>query len=117
MISFVNAQSSVKIRLACSKTLFLTILSSNIVTHFNGYIEGDKCFYFYKSGCSKCSSEIKLITKYDKDTIQKDQIHYTKQYQTFYTKIKNDLLNFRGIKNEHHQDFQYKMVSIQFFLK
>ena len=38
MISFVNIQASVKFRLACSKTLLLTISSSNIVTHSNGYI-------------------------------------------------------------------------------
>ena len=47
MISFVNAQGSVKIRLACSKALLLTISSSNIVTHSNGYIKGDKYFFFY----------------------------------------------------------------------
>ena len=44
MIPIVNAQGSVKIRLACSKALLLTISSSNIVTHFNGYIKGGKCF-------------------------------------------------------------------------
>ena len=46
MISFVNAQSLVKIRLVCSKVLLLTISSSNIVTHSNGYIKGDKYFFF-----------------------------------------------------------------------
>ena len=45
MISFVNAQGSVKIRLACSKALLLTISSSNIVTNSNGYIKGDKYFF------------------------------------------------------------------------
>ena len=39
------------------------------------------------------------------DTIQKD-------YQTFYRKIKCNLLNFRGVQNGYHQDFQYLMVSI-----
>ena len=48
MISFVNTQGSVKIRLACLKALLLTISSSNIVTHSNGYIKGDKYFFFYK---------------------------------------------------------------------
>ena len=48
MISFVNAQGSVKIRLTCSKALFLTISSSNIVTRSNAYINGDKYFLFYK---------------------------------------------------------------------
>ena len=42
------------------------------------------------------------------DTIQKD-------YQTFYRHIKCDLLNFRGVQNEYHQDFPYLMVSIHFF--
>ena len=50
MISFVNTQGSVKIRLACSKALLLTISSSNIVTHSNGYIKGDKYFFFIKVG-------------------------------------------------------------------
>ena len=34
-----------------------------------------------------------------RDTIQKDHIYHTKQYQTFYRKIKCDLLNFRGVTN------------------
>ena len=63
MISFVNAQGSVKTRLASSKALLLTISSLNIVTHSNGYIKGDKYFFFYKSRCSKCSPETKLFTK------------------------------------------------------
>ena len=42
----VNVQGSVKIRLACSKALLITISSSNIVTHSNGYIKGDKYFFF-----------------------------------------------------------------------
>ena len=57
IISFVNVPGSVKIRLACSKALLLTISSSNIVTHSNGYIKGDKYFFFYKRRCGKCSSE------------------------------------------------------------
>ena len=63
MISFVNTQGSVKIRLACSKAFSLIISSSNIVTHSNGYIKGDKYFLFYKSRCSKYSPETKLFTK------------------------------------------------------
>ena len=46
MISFANAQGSVKIRLACSKALLLNISSSNIVTHSKGYKKGDKYFFF-----------------------------------------------------------------------
>ena len=42
------------------------------------------------------------------DTIQKD-------YQTFYGKIKCNLLNFRGLQIGYHQDFQYLMVSIPYF--
>ena len=63
MISFVDATGSVKIRLARSKTLLLTISSSNNVTHSNGYIKGGKYFLFYKSRCDKCSPETKLFTK------------------------------------------------------
>ena len=50
MISFVNAQGSVKIRLACSKALLLTISSSNIVTHSNGCMKSDKNFFLIKVG-------------------------------------------------------------------
>ena len=63
MISLVNAQGSVKIGLTNSKALLLTISSSNIVTHSNGYIKGDKYFFFYKSRYSKCSPETKLFIK------------------------------------------------------
>ena len=52
-----------------------------------------------------------------RDTIQKDHIDHTKQYQTFYTKIKRDVLNFRLVKNGYHQDFQCLIVSIHRFLK
>ena len=54
---------SVKMKLACSKALLLTILFSNVVTHSNGYIKGDKYFFFYKSRCSKCSPDTKLYTR------------------------------------------------------
>ena len=63
MISFVDAQDSVKIRLACSKDLLLTILSSNIVILSNGYIKSDKYFFFYKSRCGKCSPKNNLFIK------------------------------------------------------
>ena len=99
MISFVNAKGSVKIRLVCSIALLLTISYSNTVTRSNGYITGDKYFFFYKSRCGKCSPETKLLTKLSRDTVQKDHIYHTKQYQTFYRKIKCDLLNFKGVKN------------------
>ena len=46
-MSFVNAQGSVKIRLVCSKALLLTMSSSNIVTHSNGYRKGDKYLFTY----------------------------------------------------------------------
>ena len=73
VISSVNAQGSVKIRLACLKGLLLTTSSSNIITHFRGYIKGEKHFFFYK----KCSPENKLFTKSSRDTIQKDYIYHT----------------------------------------
>ena len=46
MISFANAQGSVKIRLTCSKALLLTISSSNVLAHSNSYVKGDKYFFF-----------------------------------------------------------------------
>ena len=64
--------------------------------------------------CGKCSPETIYKVEWI-HTIQKDQIYQTKQYQTFYRKIKCDLLNFRGVKNGYHQDFQYLMFSINFF--
>ena len=48
MISFVNVHCSVRIRSACSKAMLLTVSSSNIVAHSNGYIKGDKYFFFKK---------------------------------------------------------------------
>ena len=100
-----------KVQISMFKSLLLTISSSNIVTHSNGYIKGDKYFCFYKSRCGKCSPETKLFPKESRDTLQKDHIYHTKQYQTFYRKIKCDLLNFLGVKNWYYQDFQYLMVS------
>ena len=88
-----------------------------MVTHSNGYIKDDKYYFFYKSRYGKYSTEIKLIIKYSRDTIQKDHIYDTKQYQTYYGKIKCDLSSFRGVKNGYHQDFQYLIVSIHFFIK
>ena len=49
--------------------------------------------------------------------MQKVQIYHTNQYQTFYRKIKSELLNFRGVQSEYPQDFQYFMVSIRFLHK
>ena len=49
-ISFANAHGSVKIRLAYPKALLLTISSSNIVTHSNGYIKVDNIYFFIKVG-------------------------------------------------------------------
>ena len=43
-----------------------------------------------------------------------NHIYHTKQNQTFYRNIKYDLLNFRGVNNGYHRDFQYLMVSVLF---
>ena len=67
MISFANAQGSVKIRLACSKALLLTISSSNIVTHSNGYIENDKYFFYIKVG----AENVLLKLKYKKNNTER----------------------------------------------
>ena len=47
--------------------------------------------------------------------MQEDHIYHTKQYQTFYRKIKCDLLNFRGVKTGYHQVFQYLIDPFYFF--
>ena len=39
------------------------ISSSNIITHSNGYIKGEKYFFFYKKRCGKCFLETELFTK------------------------------------------------------
>ena len=52
-----------------------------------------------------------------RDIIQKDHIYHTKQYQTFYRKIKCDLSNFRGVKNGYHQDFHYWWFLLVFYIK
>ena len=59
MISFANAQGSLKIRLVCSIVLLLIISSSNIVTHSNGYIKGNKYFFFMRG--SKWVYTIKIF--------------------------------------------------------
>ena len=77
MISFANAQGSVKIRLACSKALLSTISSSNIFTHSNSYIDGNKHFFFYRNRFWQIISGNYLQSR---DIIQKDHIYHTKQH-------------------------------------
>ena len=85
-----------KIRVACSKALLLTISSSNIVTRSNGYINGDKYFLFYKVSAAN------LLLELSRGTIQKDHIYHTKQSQTIFRKINCSLLSFRRVKNGYH---------------
>ena len=69
MISFANAQGSVKIRLACSKVLLLiNLFDCRLLNTFKNkfwwrqyLIKGDKYFFFYKRRCYKCSLENKLF--------------------------------------------------------
>ena len=61
MISFVNTQGSVKIRLACSKALLVTISSSNIVTHSNGYKGGDEFSLFIKVGAGNVLLKLNFL--------------------------------------------------------
>ena len=49
------------------------------------------------------------------DTVQKEHVSQTKQYQTFYREIKCDLLNFRGVRNGYYQHFQNMIASIHIF--
>ena len=48
MTSFVSCQGLVKIRLVYARALLLNISSSNIITHSNDDIKGDKYFFFIK---------------------------------------------------------------------
>ena len=73
----------------------LSISSSNTFTHCNGYIKDDKYFVF--PGLNYVQSRV--------ETIQKDHIYHIMQYQTFFRKIKCDLLSFRGLKNRYRRIF------------
>ena len=114
IISFVNVQSSVKIRLVCSRVLLLISSSSNIVIHSNGYTKGDKYFFSIKLGAANVLLKLNFLLSIV-DKILKNYVFYTKQYQTFYRKIKCPLLNFRGVQNRYHQNFRYLMVSNHFY--
>ena len=66
MISFVNAQGSVKIRLPCSKAMVLTTLSSNIATHPNGYTKVDKYVFYtrrYGSLNMQCVNKLSAVNQ------------------------------------------------------
>ena len=74
MISNTNAQGSVKIRLACSRVLFLIISSSNIVVRLhNGYTKGDKYFFFIKVSVANVLLKLNYLLS-RVDSIQKDHI-------------------------------------------
>ena len=85
-----------KDQISMFKSFVITISFSNIATHSNGYTKGDKYFFFYKSRCGKCSPEAEIFAKSSRDTIQKDHIYHTKQYQTFYKKMKCDFKILEG---------------------
>ena len=73
------------------KSLLLIISSSDIVTHYNGCIQGEKYFFFIKVG----AANIRLKLDYRQsgvDRIQKNHIYHNKQCQTFYRKINNCLV-------------------------
>ena len=78
--------------------------------HSDGYTKGDKYFLFIKGDKYLKGDKYSRV-----DALQKDHISHTKQCQTFYRKIKCDLLNFRGVQNEYHQHFQYLIASIHIF--
>ena len=69
MISFVEAQGPVKIRMPCSKVLLLiNYFDSRSWNSFKNtcilmVIQRRQIFPFYKGRCSKCSLEIKLFIK------------------------------------------------------
>ena len=85
MISFANASDSVKIRLSCSKVLLLINFIADcemlLKIHSDGCTKGDKYLFFIKVDAAN------VLLKLDLDTIQKDYIYHTKQYQTFCRKM------------------------------
>ena len=61
MISFASVHGSVKTRLAYSKALLVTISSSNIVSHSNDHIKGDKYLFFIKAGVANVLSKLNYL--------------------------------------------------------
>ena len=92
MISFVSAQVSVKIRLACSKAC--SISSSNIITHPNKYIKSDKYFFFYKSRCGKCSPETPIFKARNAGT--RNGMRGMRGTRGMFTRIPGNLLEDSG---------------------
>ena len=56
-------------------------------------------FIFYKSRCGECSLEIKVFIKYSRYNKERSCLSH-QAVQTFYRKIKCDLLDLRGVPNE-----------------
>ena len=52
-----------KYQIRMFKSLVINSFILNIVTHSNGDIKGYEYFFFYNSGCGKCSPGTKLFTK------------------------------------------------------
>ena len=73
--------------------------------------------FFTKVGAANVLLKINYLQSTVETHYTETIIYHTKQYQTFYRKIKCDLLNFRGAKNGYYQDFQCLMVSIHFSIK
>ena len=79
MISFANAQGSVKMKIACSKVLLLINyfdrrLYSLLRIH---YIKGNKYFFFVNVGAANLLLKLNCLKSRH---IQKDHISHTKQY-------------------------------------
>ena len=89
MISFTNAQGSVKIRLACSKVLLLINDFDRISDVYKKrqiflFYKRRQIFIFYKSRCGKFSLEIKLfIFVFLNYIFSFDTISINKQYKNF----------------------------------
>ena len=75
----------------------------------DGHIKGNKYLFFIKVG----EANMLLKLNYLQNRVDTTHIYHTKQYQTFYRKIKCDLLSVRGVQN--HQDFQNFIDSFYFF--
>ena len=97
-----------KDQISMFKSLFINYFIFKYCHTFQWLYKRWQIFLFYIS-----SANIPLKLNYLQSRvkiIQKDHICHTKQYQKFYRKIKCDLWNFRGVKNEYHQDFQFLFI-------
>ena len=74
-------------------------------------------YFFIKEGAANVLLKLNYLQSRAKTQYRKIIFITPSNIKHFTKKIKSDLLNFRGVKNGSHLDFQYLMVSIHFFHK